>query len=307
MNLLVPKSSKKFYCKNCDYGTCRKTQFDRHLMTAKHKILTNTYQILTEPSKKSTTSLFVCKCGKEYKHKQSLNNHKYKCKLNDESVNTLMIKDDNNDLNYKHMFYKMVEENKEVRTLLITQQQQIENQQKMMGDLIPKVGNNNTINNNQRFNINVFLNEKCKDAINMNDFLKSIEVSLQQLDLTTTKGLEYGLSNLIIENMNKLSLYERPLHCTDTKRETLYIKNDDIWEKDKDKTKIKRAIKHASNKQYKALHEWTNENPDFKEIDEKQDYFAKVLSTIGKDISSIDEKVIKKICSNTYLKESLDD
>ena len=102
--------------------------------------------------------------------------------------------------------------------------------------------------------------------------------------------------------MNKLSLYERPLHCTDSKRETLYIKDQDGWEKDKSKTKIKDALKSLSNEHYKLIREWMNENPDFKEVDEKQDYVANVLSTIGKSTDSIDKKIIKNVCVSTFIK-----
>ena len=189
-------------------------------------------------------------------------------------------------------------DNEEFKTILIKQQDQI-------SELIPKVGNNtiNTVNNvNQRLNINIFLNEKCKDALNINDFVKQIEINLQDLDFAKQNGLEEGLSNAIIQNMNKLSLYERPLHCTDTKRETLYIKDNDIWEKDENKLKIKKIINDVSNKQFKSIKKWTEANPDFKENDIKQEYFAKVVSVLGKNSNTVDDKVLKKICNNAYLK-----
>ena len=137
----------------------------------------------------------------------------------------------------------------------------------------------------------------------MSDFIKSLEVSLEQLKFTTNNGLAAGLSKTIIENMNKLSLYERPLHCTDTKRETLYIKDNDSWEKDKNKNKIKEAIKNLNKNHFKLVKEWLKENPDFNEIDEKQDYFARVLKECGNEVDN--EKVVKKICSTTSLKDEL--
>ena len=148
---------------------------------------------------------------------------------------------------------------------------------KKMVEIAPNMGNNNnnTINNNQKFNINVFLNEECKDAINMSDFLKSIEVSFEQLDYTKVNGLEKGITKVIMDNLNKLSKYERPIHCTDMKRETIYIKDDDRWEKDKDKEMIKKVINKTSNKNYTALVNWKDENPNFMNYDEKQAYFAK--------------------------------
>ena len=117
-----------------------------------------------------------------------------------------------------------------------------------MSELIPQIGNNNNTNN--KLNINVFLNTQCKDALNMDEFIQSIQVSMEQLEYTKKHGLEQGLSRTIMENINKLSLYERPLHCTDTKRETLYIKDNNNWERDKSKIKIKikEVIKSTSNK-----------------------------------------------------------
>ena len=135
----------------------------------------------------------------------------------------------------------------------------------------------------------------------MNEFVKSLEISIDQLDFTKSKGLVSGLSNAILENMNKLDVYKRPLHCSDLKRETIYIKDDNIWEKDNSREKIKNAIKDVSNKQYQALQKWIEENPDYKDDERKQEYFAKTISVIGKDDENNDEKIIKYLCSNTYL------
>ena len=340
------KSQSFFYCNCCDYKSSKKTDYIKHLSTNKHKILTDTDGFVASTLDKK----YICKCGRNYKHRQSLFTHQKKCKihleLNEEmsknietnkiyknkiidteidnsKINNIInshIEDEKNNTNkfdyenkestsnldYKNMFFKMMDENKEVKNLLISQQKQIENQQKQIGDLIPKVGNNNNNQIKQKFNLNIFLNEHCKDAINMNDFIESLNVSLKQLNLTKEKGLAEGLTNVFIENMSKLSVYERPLHCTDVKRETLYIKDNNMWEKDGDKSKIKQAIKEASNKQFKTLQEWTEENPDFKEVDDKKEYFVHALTNVSKDIKKIDDKIIKKICSNAYLKESLD-
>ena len=181
-------------------------------------------------------------------------------------------------------------------------------QQEQMNEVLPKIGNNNNNNTNiqnNKFNIKVFLNEQCKDAINMSDFIKSLHITIEQLDFTNKKGLADGLSKSIIENMNKLSIYKRPMHCTDTKRETLYIKDDDNWSKDINKEKIKHVIKKASSKNYTALMEWKSLNPDFMNYEDKTDYFTKTISTIGKPINSVDEKVIKNLCKYTYVKSNL--
>ena len=160
---------------------------------------------------------------------------------------------------------KLVEENTEIKSLLFkqfeTMQAHMCEQQKQMheqiSELIPRVGNNNTINKN-RLNINIFLNEQCKDAITMEEFIKKIEVSLGNLLVTQNKGLSEGVSNIFIENMNKLSVYERPLHCTDVKREIVYIKSEENqntgnWERDDSNIRLKNALKQVTHMQQKIL------------------------------------------------------
>jgi hypothetical protein len=212
------------------------------------------------------------------------------------------------------MIMKLFTENNDIKNLLIIQQQQIMEQQKQLGEqqkqlieFVPKLGNitNNNTHIKQNFNINVFLNERCKNAINMNDFIKQIKLTLEDLDLTKNKGLEIGLSNAIIQTISKLSLFERPLHCTDPKRETLYIKDNDLWEKDSDKTKIKGALHNLNKAHFKLIQDWIAKNPDFKENDAKQDYFAYLLKTCSVNLKTIDDKIIKKICASNNLKTNL--
>jgi chromosome segregation ATPase len=207
----------------------------------------------------------------------------------------------------KKEILELKEDNKELKNMIKELIKENAKQQEQIGELIPKIGNNNNNTNiqNNKFNINVFLNDQCKDAINMSDFIKSLHITIEQLDFTNKKGLADGLSKSIMENMNKLSIYKRPMHCTDTKRETLYIKDDDNWSKDINKEKIKHVIKKASSKNYNALMEWKSLNPDFMNNEDKTDYFTKTISTIGKPINSIDEKVIRNLCKDTYVKSNL--
>ena len=297
------KSSKIHCCEKCNYVTSKQSQYERHILTRKHKILTNTDAIF----EKNALAEFICPCGKIYKHRQSLFTHQKRCnfiieEIKQDSSNNIDITDkvkENQD--YKDMFFKIMQENTEFKDLLITQQRQIIEQQKQIGELIPRVGNNNTVK--QKFNINIFLNEHCRDAINMDEFLKQIEVSMHQLDLTKSKGITEGLSNVFIENMNKLSVYERPLHCTDAKRETLYIKENNTWEKDCDKSRIRAALREASTTQYKTMQKWIDANPDYMEHPEKQEYFLDMVRNCGQNIDNIDDKIIKRICSTSYIKE----
>ena len=320
---ILPKNAKIFCCDKCAFNTSNKFNYLKHLDTRKHKILTNTYQNLA----KNATQLYECLCGKKYKHKQSLYSHKKVC-LPSVKLCEQRVEDYNND--FKELVCKMMTENNEIKNMLLRENQELRSQ---ISELIPKAGiYNNTITNssvtnnsvtnssvtnssvtnssvtnssvtNNKFNIQIFLNEQCKDAINMKDFIESIKISLQQLDLIQSKGLAEGLTNAILENISKLSLYKRPIHCTDIKRETLYIKHDNIWEKDKTKESIKKAIKELCHKPYYTLKEWLDTNPNYMDDENKQHYFIQATRSLGKKCDTFDDKVIKNICSNTYIKD----
>lgn len=317
-----------FKCEKCNFNTCNKKDFNRHLSTLKHKILQNTTQI-SPKNENCDVKVYLCGCGKKYKHHSSLWTHKKKCSFfiekssidknikneneiaiykNSENRKDVKNNEDNEEREeLRDLVCKLITENNEIRKSLMKEHSELIKENKILRDqiseLIPKVGNNNNNTHNNKFNIQVFLNEKCRDAVNMSDFIKSIQVSLHQLDFTKENGLADGLSKTIIDNMNKLSLYERPLHCTDIKRETLYIKDDDVWEKDQTREKIKNVIKTASSKNYSALQEWRDENPEFMDHEDKTDYFTQTIITLGNSSETVDDKIIKNICKETYVKE----
>ena len=277
------KNSIKFECKKCNFKTCKNNDYKRHLLTDKHKRLQNNDKSGVENKK------YICECGREYKYRQGLYNHRKTCK--GEKKETAIIENEEN-VDYKSMFLEMINENKELR--------------KQISELIPKVGNTINSNNKQKFNINVFLNEKCKDAISMDEFIDKIEVSMKNLLTTKEKGQVYGISNIIMENMNKLSLYERPLHCTDKKRETLYVKNNE-WEKDDSKEHINKALKKVESKQLKNLNVWLEKHPNYMNNSLEQEEFAKLMSECGKSIDDGREKIIKKLCDNVYIEKVEDE
>jgi hypothetical protein len=271
-------------------------------MTSKHQRLQNT--IIKEQKEQADGKKFACECGKSYKHHSSLYNHKNKCNYKsntDSNANTIENNDINkkvdDTMNYKNLFFELINENKEMRSMLM-------NQQKQITEIIPKIGNNNVINNTtnnkNKFNINVFLNEKCKDAISLDEFINKIEISMSDLITTKDKGMITGISNIIIENMSKLSLYERPLHCTDKKRETIYIKNEE-WEKDENKEQINKALKQIESKQLKNVQVWLDEHPNYMNCSKQQEEFAELLRECGKSIEDNKEKIIKNICNEVYV------
>ena len=304
---ILPKNAKIFRCETCDFNTSNKCNYLKHLDTRKHKTLTKIYLDLIKVASPS----YDCLCGKSYKHRQSLYSHKKVClksvngetEVSETKVSETKVSEINND--FKDLVCKMMTENNEIKTMLIKENQELRSQIK---ELIPKVGSNNSVTNNNnninnKFNIQIFLNEQCKHAINIKDFIESIKISLQQLEQIQNKGLVEGLATAILENIGRLSLYERPIHCTDIKRETLYIKHDDIWEKDETKQNIKKAIKELSHKPYSTLKEWLDNNPNYMDDENKQNYFIQTTRCLGQKCESIDTKVIKKICINTYIKD----
>tara|TARA_B100001093_G_C26745679_1_gene978742 strand:- start:142 stop:1110 length:969 start_codon:yes stop_codon:yes gene_type:complete len=307
------KNAKNFCCIPCAFYTSNKYNFEKHLLTSKHKNTTNYNKnttILQENAK--IENQYICECGKIYPYRASLYNHKKKCKYILEKKEKNLNKEE--DVS-KELILKLVEENTEIKSLLFkqfeTMQSQMYEQQKQMHDqineLIPRVGNNNTINK-QKLNINIFLNEQCKEAITMEQFIKKIEVTLGDLLITKNKGLSEGVSNIFIENMNKLSVYERPLHCTDVKREIVYIKSEEgnnrgnsQWEIDDDNSKLKNALKKVTHMQQKSLEKWVAEHPNWKQNPREQEEYMKLVKNCTSDLNDNGNKIIKKLCNQTQL------
>ena len=288
----APKRAEKYSCKLCDYYTSKKGDYNRHLGTLKHKWK----QMETNGNQKRALENQCEFCNKIFKSRSGLWKHEKLC---------VKVTDANKD-NLKDIIIDVVKENAEKMNLLINENKelrdQIKQQNKQITDMIPKLGTNNNSNNNikQRFNINLFLNEKCKDAISINEFVEKIEISLKDLICTREKGQSEGISNLIIENMNKLSLYERPLHCTDKKREILYIKNDE-WEKDENKEQISKILKTIETKQLKNVQKWIENHPNYLNNTKEQEEFLILIQESSKSDDKNREKIIKNICNSIYL------
>jgi len=285
----VPKNPPKNICEKCNYITFNIKDYNKHLSTQKHKYensTKNTKEFV--PKNPQNEKIHECLCGKKYKHAGSLWNHKKKCTMKkDTPVETT---------NLQELVIKLLTDNQEMKK---------ENQQLIhtITDLIPNIGNNNnnTVNNTiNHFNINLFLNEKCKDALTIDEFVEKIEISMKNLLTTKDKGLGEGLSNIIIDNMNKLSLYERPIHCTDKKRETIYIKKEE-WEKDDGKEQMNEFIKKVENKQVKNIDQWTDKYPKYMESEKLQEEYLNLIRGCTSSIDKCKDKIVKKLCDNVYL------
>ena len=191
----------------------------------------------------------------------------------------------------KDMFMELINDNKEMIKIIKDQQEQIKN-------MIPKMGNtiNNTTNNNN-FNLNVFLNEQCKDAININDFIDSLKITLEDLYFTRKNGITQGISNLMINGLRELDVYKRPIHCTDFKRDIVYIKEDDKWEKDSNNAIMKKTIETVANKQRNKISDWVDLHPNWIEDEKLQYEYLTILNKITEPFED-DDKMEKKIIRN---------
>ena len=291
---LVPKSSINYCCKMCDYYTLRKSQYSRHLLTDKHINKENSININQKVPKSSNT--FECNCGKKYKDKSGLWRHNKKC-----------LKKEKNDLNEEK---EKNEEptDKDLIMLLIKENSELKN---MMMEVIKNGTNNTTNSHNKTFNLQVFLNETCKDAMNIMDFVDSIKIQLSDIESIGELGYVNGMSKLIIKHLNALDENMRPVHCSDPKRESLYVKDANVWEKeDSDNKKIKKAIKYISHKNICALPEWRAKYPDCVYSDSKKSdqYNQIVIEAMGgsgdNDIEKAN-KIVKKIAKEVTIDKSI--
>jgi hypothetical protein len=266
--IFTPKNADKFLCEKCDFTCCKPSDWNRHIATRKHK---DTYKILTKNAENANDiNTYVCKCGNEYKHRQSLWNHKKKCEMNDMAQNQPKISTD--------VVLQILKQNDDLQKLLVEQTSKFMEIAKEGKHIINSNNTNNTTNN---FNLNLFLNEKCKDAINITDFVNSLVVTINDLEETARLGYAKGISKIFINGLKQLDIYKRPIHCSDLKREILYIKDQDNWSKDDDKTHLLQAIKNVGNKNIKQISEWQKINPHFNNPESKQnDQYLSMLYNV---------------------------
>lgn len=292
----VPKSSKIYCCELCDYTSCRLSQYNRHLSTDKHKILQN--PTLAKMSN-FLHKKFECICGKEYSHSSTLYAHKKKCTFVEEkSVNLGSIA---NKEEVDSLVQYLMKENTEFKQLII-------DQNKQMLELAKNAGHNITTNNTNNFNLNVFLNETCKNALNIMDFVNQLQIGVKDLEETGRLGFSEGISKIFINGLKRIDINDRPVHCSDFKRETLYIKNNNQWNKEDDDKKIlTNAIKYVAHKNMKQISEWTKDHPEYNDSESKQN--DKYLRIVSESMSGSSQeetnknynKIIKNIIKETVI------
>ena len=314
MTMMTEKTPTFFACKICDYSSSKESDYNRHIATRKH-------QNNVKNAKKN-----VCVCGKAFMHRQGLHVHRKKCQPyiskgvseydfeydtidgikseniihNDDNVTCSSdVDDDKHDICSdgkititKEMFMKLLKDNEEMMKMIkslsenqLTTPQHITN-------------NNNSITNNNQFNLNIFLNEKCKDALNMSEFIDSLKITLDDLLFSKNNGITRGVTDIMMKKLKELDIYKRPIHCTDIKRDTMYIKDEDKWHKDNNHDMFKNTIIKVANKERSALQQWAIDNPDWMETEQKQIQYLTMVRSICEPIetySNYERKIVKNI------------
>jgi len=297
------ENARNYTCTFCDFACFKKSNYDVHLLTRKHKKRENGNQMETletnndiqkMPKMPKMPNGYRCDfCSKEYKNKSGLWKHNKKCQdKNEEPKDVELI----GKLIQQNM--DLVSQNQEFKQMMIEQNKTIIE----LANKTTIVNNNNTTNNN-KFNLNIFLNEKCKDALNIMDFVNSLQLQLEDLEETGRLGYVQGISRIFINGLKQLDVCKRPIHCSDMKRETLYVKDNDAWEKeDEDKKKITRAIRHVSIRNAKQIGDWTKENKGYNDsASKKSDKYLKLVSEANGGEPEEINKIIKSISTKVTI------
>ena len=312
-----PKISYKFFCETCNYKCNKQSEINKHYSTRKHKILQN-------PTSEATSNSYICKCGKAYKHSSSMYAHRKKCSFipiidepsptekhttssTGEIAPSITTSNTTNTI-IKETDPAILEKMIAMFTQVLTQNQDF------MQNVIGKVqgintnSHNTNSHNNNNFNIQMFLNEHCKNAMNISDFIKSLPITAQHYENTKDKGLADTLTNIMVDGLNNLDIVERPIHCTDKKRKVMYVKEDDKWEKDKENNVILKNLKDLSVIHGKNLEVWQEKNPNYETIEKLQIEFTTIIgelyTNIFKERKHIN-KFINTLTNSTYLEEDM--
>jgi len=332
----VPKSTEKYACKICDFISSPKSHYDRHITTDKHK----KRQFETNETKKvpKSTENLLCNCGLMLNSRTSLWRHRQKCDLS--TKNYISMVDDisseenyttenvekyyiNNETNIKTetaekvenlttLVVEVVKQNQEFQKLILEQNKQlIEMSNSTINNNYTCNTNNMNNCNNKTFNLNVFLNETCKDALNMSEFINSVKITMEDLEQVGEQGFINGISNIFIKNLKQLDICKRPIHCSDIKRETLHVKEDNIWTKEEDgKARIRRMIRLIADKNMMKINEWSNLHPECKDSESKlNDKYLGIVSQSMRAFNCGDEsehysKIIKNIAKEVVIEKT---
>jgi hypothetical protein len=302
------KNIDKFVCKVCDFSCCKKGDWNRHIVRPKHINLT-----LSNTCDKKTS--YTCNiCDKIYFSRNGLWNHKKTCsesvvidkptehkETTDKDLIMLLINDNKE---FKQLVIELCKEKDELKTMMIEQQN-------ILLEVCKNGTNNNHTNShNKAFNLNFFLNETCKDAMNITDFVESIKLQLTDLERVGELGYVEGISNIITSKLKALDVTQRPVHCTDKKRETMYVKDENTWEKDEEKKKMHKLVKKVADKNMRLLPEYREKYPDYIKAsslcsDKYNQMFLESFGGSGDNNYEKEEKIIQKVSREVFVDKAV--
>ncbi len=313
MTMATFQNQYNFICEICDYKCFKKSDYKKHILTRKHKSVTEMASLVTQTS--NSSEKYVCNmCNKIYLSRNGLWCHKKKCipdnnfeKEDDHKMH--VVKDTVN----TDVFFEILKQNQDFKDLIVEQNKQLLEQNKQIIELSNKnsfITNNNNINShNKTFNLQVFLNEKCKDALNIDEFIDSLKISFSDLENFGEKGFVDGVSRIFVNGLKSLDIYKRPIHCSDLKRETMHLKEQNVWEKDNaNKDGLKKAVKLIAHKNMLKVNDWKQLYPQYKDSDSKKnDQYLKILVGAAGPYSNDDEDVCyNKIIRNVAKEVTID-
>ena len=308
------KNEKNYICEICDFRSNKKTDYNRHIKTKKHKRLTNTDN--------DNNLTYKCSCGKEYKHRQSLYAHKKKCKFLEKSDDEIgMLKNAKNakkmlknvkcpkmsfscicGKTYSHQASLSRHKSKctyDENSLELVDKKESSELKEMFIDLLNKyteLAEKPTTINNTQFNVMNYLNTECADAMNLTDFINDIQFSLNDLDLLQSKGYQEAMERTFVKQLCGMEKTKRPIHCSDKKRKSFYVKDNDVWEKDEDNKKLIGGFQKLSSTHNRALSKWRSYNVDWSSDEKKQVFFNKSVQEYTKcDKEKEQKKIVLKL------------
>jgi hypothetical protein len=299
------ESRKKYECILCDYISCNNYDFKKHLLTIKHTSNVSAIKcgdLAIHLSQKSPHREFICSnCNKTYKDNSGLWRHKKTC-ISNLSCCDKLENNINDNVNDNNLINYLIKENQEFKNLIL--------------EIVKKDSYNNcnntitTNSHNKAFNLQFFLNETCKDAMNITDFVNSIQLQISDLERVGEIGYVEGISNIILKNLKELDVTQRPVHCTDKKRETMYVKDENTWEKDEEKKKMHKLVKRVADKNMKLLPKYREMYPDYINAsslrsDKYNQIFLQSLGGSGNNDFEKEEKIIQKVSKEVLVEKSL--
>ena len=306
----MPKNAEEYYCKSCDFRCSKLSNWNTHISTRKHQKVIN-----GNPVTIRAADQLSCQCGKQFKFVSGLCRHRKKCQNEDvdvkPDVSEIATSEPSGVPNNQELIMEILKQNNEFKNLLVEQNSKIIEQNNKIIEMSKPTTNvitNNTTNNNTQFNLNLFLNETCKDAFNMVDFVNNLKLEIKDLENVGKKGYIEGITNIIMKGLNTIEVSKRPIHCTDLKREIMYIKDDNEWNKDNsEKSKLRKFIGKVAGKNLQQLEQWRELNPECKNPEHQKydfciDMYKNALGGYGdEEQSKFDDKIIRNIAKHVLV------